>query len=301
MFDPDYDLFLQTVEAGSISAAARARGITTAAASKRLARLEDRLGARLVNRTTRRHILTSEGTDLFDTLLPLRMQLKAVEERIAGRGTTIAGPLRITAPTSFGRSHVVPCLPGFLARHPQVELTVLLSDEFIDLLDGGVDLAIRIGARIGTSLIGHRLATNHRVLCAAPSYLAEFGEPSSLDELAGHRLLATDSQLPWQLDGPGGTVQHHGTSHIRTNSSEVIRELALRGCGVALRSMWDVGEELASGYLTRVLPQYRGSQDVGIYAVHCQTPIVPAKVTAMIDHISANLQESEIKAIVSPQ
>lgn len=296
MFDPDYDLFLAIVEAGSISAAARARGMSTAALSKRLARLEERLCARLVHRTTRRLALTPAGQDLQDALLPLRTSLNAAEERISGRHTLVGGLLRITAPTSFGRMHVVPCLPAFLARNPDVELSIDLSDEFADLLDGSCDLAIRIGARIGAGLIGPRLGTSHRVLCAAPSYLAAFGEPASLGDLAGHRLLATTSQLPWQLDGPDGTVTHQGDSHIRTNSSEVVRELALGGCGIALRSLWDVGDALTQGALRRVLPRYQGSQDVGIFAVHAPTPAVPARLRALIDHLAAHLRTCETLA-----
>ena len=287
MFDPDYDLFVQIVAAGSISAAARERGLSVASLSKRLARLEDRLGVRLVHRTTRRLALTPQGQDLHDTLLPLRAALQSAEDRIAGRHALVSGPLRMTAPTSFGRMHIVPTLPAFLARYPEIDLAIDLSDEFVDLLDGRHDLAIRIGARIGSGLVGHRLGTSSRVLCAAPAYLARFGEPQELADLARHRLLATDSQLPWHLDGPEGTVVHHGTSHIRTNSSEVVRELALGACGIALRSLWDVSDALASGAVARILPQYEGSQDVGIYAVHAPAPAVPARVQAMIDHLKA--------------
>jgi DNA-binding transcriptional LysR family regulator len=290
MFDPDYDLFLAIVEAGSISAAARAQGASTGALSKRLARLEERLSARLVHRTTRRLALTPAGQDLHDALLPLRSSLKAAEERVNGRHAYVRGPLRLTAPTSFGRMHVVPNVPTFLAAHPDVRLQLDLSDEFADLLDGSCDLAIRIGARIGTGLVGHRLGTSHRVLCAAPAYLVAFGMPETLDDLRHHRLLATTSQLPWQLDGPEGTMTHHGQSHVRTNSSEVVRELALGACGIALRSLWDVHEALASGALQRVLPQYQGSQDVGIYAVHAPTPALPARIEAFIAHLGTHLQ-----------
>jgi DNA-binding transcriptional LysR family regulator len=292
MFDPDYDLFVQIVEAGSISAAARARGQSVASLSKRLARLEQRLGVRLVHRTTRRLALTVAGKDLHDTLLPLRAALAAAEDRVAGRHALVSGPLRMTAPTSFGRMHVVPCLPAFLARYPDVDLAIDLSDEFADLLDGRHDLAIRIGARIGAGLVGHRLGTSRRVLCAAPGYLATFGEPASLADLARHRLLATDSQLPWHLDGPEGTVVQNGQSHIRTNSSEVVRELALGGCGIALRSLWDVADALAAGALARVLPHYQGSQDVGIFAVHAPAPAIPARVRALVDHLAAHLADT---------
>jgi DNA-binding transcriptional LysR family regulator len=292
MFDPDYDFFLQIVEGGSISAAARGQGVSVAGLSKRLVRLEQRLGARLLHRTTRRLALTAAGQELFDTLMPLRASLAAAEDRIAGRHALISGPLRMTAPTSFGRMHIVPCLPAFLALHKDVDLTIDLSDEFVDLLDGRYDVAIRIGARMGTGLVSHRLGTSRRVLCAAPAYLASFGEPDSLAALARHRLLATDSQLPWQLDGPEGTVLLQGQSHIRTNSSEVVRELALGGCGIALRSLWDVTDALETGALRRLLPQYEGSQDVGIFAVHAPAPSIPARIRALVDHISANLAES---------
>lgn len=290
MFDPDYDLFIQIVEAGSISAAARQGTLSVASLSKRLARLEHRLRVRLVHRTTRHLALTPAGKDLYDTLLPLRASLTAAEDRIAGRNALISGVLRITAPTSFGRMHVVPCLPSFLAKHPQINLSVDLSDEYVDLLAGQHDLAVRIGTRIGAGLVGHRLGTSHRLLCAAPTYLAAHGEPACLADLANHRLLATDSQLPWQITGSEGAILMNGQSHIRTSSSEVVRELALGGCGIALRSIWDVGEALATGALVQVLPQYRGSEEVGIFAVHAAGPEVPARIRSLIDHMKSNLR-----------
>lgn len=293
MFDPDFDLFLGIVEAGSISQAARQRGLSTAAMSKRLARLEERLSVRLVNRTTRRLGLTPAGKDLHDALLPVRQSLQAAEERVSGRHAVLGGPLRITAPTSFGRMHVVPCLSPFLAANPDIALSVDLSDGFVDLLNGSCDLAIRIGAQIGAGLVGHRLGTSHRVLCAAPSYLAAFGEPTALADLRRHRILATTSQLPWHLDGPDGTVFFTGQSHVGTNSSEVVRELALGGCGIALRSLWDVGDALQQGGLRRVLPDYRGSQDVGIFAVHAPVPVLPARLTAFINHIATHMAAIE--------
>ncbi|MEP7221790.1 MAG: LysR substrate-binding domain-containing protein [Novosphingobium sp.] len=291
MFDPDYDMFLEVVAAGSISAAARARGASVASISKRLSRLEQRLGVRLAHRTTRRLSLTAAGSELADTLLPMRATLGAVEERLAGRGSDLSGPLSLTAPTSYGRMHVLPCLPGFLADYPEVELKVDLSDQYLDLLSGTYDLAIRIAAQIGPGLTGHRLATSSRVLCAASSYIDTFGAPESLGDLARHRLLAAEGQLPWHLDGPDGQIVCQGTSHVRTNSSEVVRELAIGGCGIALRSLWDVDGELANGSLRRVLPQFQGSQNVGIYAVHPATPNVPARVQALIEHLRRNLTD----------
>lgn len=285
MFDPDYGHFLDIVEAGSISAAARAKGVSTAALSKRLVRLEERLAVRLLHRTTRRLALTPAGEDLHATLLPVRAALSAAEERLSGKHELVKGLLRLTAPTSFGRMHLVPALPIFLQQFPDIDLQIDLTDEFVDLFDGTCDLAIRIGAQIGAGLVGRRLGTSHRVLCAAPAYLDEFGEPATLADLRHHRILATSAQLPWQLDGPGGTTQYNGQSHVLTNSSEVVRELALGGCGIALRSLWDVSEALQNGKLRRVLSSYQGSQDVGIYAVHAPMPTVPARLNRMIDHL----------------
>lgn len=289
MFDPDYDLFLDILAAGSISGAARERGASVASCSKRLVRLEQRIGARLVQRTTRRLSLTPAGKDLAETLLPMRAGIALAEQRISGRQSARGGPLRLTAPTSYGRIHVLPCLPAFLAAHPETELTIDLSDQYTDLLDGTYDLAVRIGAQIGAGLTAHRLATSGRVLCAAPGYLARHGTPQTLADLARHQLLAATGQLPWELDGPEGTVLWPGHSRVRTNSSEVVRELATGGCGIALRSLWDVSTELASGALVRVLPQYQGSQAVGIFAVHAPMPVVPVHLAALIDHLRANL------------
>jgi len=157
----------------------------------------------------------------------------------------------------MGALHILPCLPDFLAAHPKVELTIDLSDQYVDMLDGRYDIAIRIGTRIGPGL-------------------------------SGHRLLAAEGQLPWQLSGPDGTVLHSGKSYVHTNSSEVVRELAIGGCGIALRSLWDVADQLGKGTLRRVLPQYHGSQDVGIFAVHASAPVIPTHLQALVDHLAAH-------------
>lgn len=290
MMDPDYDLFVAIVAAQSLSAAARALGMSTASISKRLARLEERLGVRLIHRTTRRMTLTPQGHQLHADLQSIMLALKAAEDRITGRADVPSGPLRVTAPTSFGRLHVAPFLGAFLELHPHVALELDLSDGFTDLMSSRHDLAIRITAQVGAGLVSHRLATSRRVLCAAPAYLDRHGVPASLAALRDHALLAADGQLPWQLDGPGGLVTLSGQSAVRTNSSEVVRELALGGAGISLRSLWDVGSALASGGLVRILPDYEGSQDVAIFIVHTPMPRLPAAAQALIDFLQSCYQ-----------
>lgn len=289
--DPDYDLFLSIVAAGSISAAARgdpvsaAGRLSPASLSKRLARLEERLGVRLIHRTTRRMVLTPAGEMLHRDLLAITAALAEAEARIMGREDTPKGPLRITAPTSFGRMHLAPALAGFLAVYPGIALELDLSDDFVDLIASRYDVALRIAARVEGGLVAHRLVANRRVFCAAPGYLARRGTPERLADLARHDLLAAEGQMPWSLHGPAGPTTYAGTSIVRTNSSEVVREMALGGRGIALRSLWDVAPALASGALVRVLAAWEGSKEAALSLVHPPSPRVPAVVQALIGHM----------------
>jgi len=280
----DYELFVAIVEAGSLSAAGRRLRISPAMVSKRLARLEARLSATLVHRTTRRLLLTDVGQGFFEDARRIIDAVRAAEARVAGRIGQPGGQLRIAAPTSFGRMHVAPYLKDFLDRFPRIELSLDLDDGFIDLLDERIDVAIRIAAEPGGGLIGHRLAENRRILCAAPAYLAEHGSPSTLAELAEHRLLAAEHQLPWRLEGPEGPVNLDGASAVRTNSSEVARELTIAGLGIALRSTWDVGPALRDGSLVRILPLFSGATDVAIYAVQPRGSAAAPNARAFVDH-----------------
>lgn len=285
MMDPDYELFAAIVDEGGMAAAGRRLHISPAMVSKRLVRLEERLGARLIHRTTRRLALTPAGERLHEDLRGIFAALDAAERRISGAGAIASGPLRVTAPTSFGRMHVAPYLERFLTAHPRVALQIDLSDDFADLIESRADLAIRITADPGPGLTARRLATNRRILCAAPAYLDAFGTPETIADLKRHRLLAANGQLPWRLTGPRGPVSVEGVSHVRTNSSEVARELALAGAGIALRSLWDISEALARGELRQILPAHEGLADVGLFAVHLPQPNPPATITSFIDFL----------------
>lgn len=287
--DPDYLLFAAVVEAGSLSAAGRAMHISPAMMSKRLARLEARLGVRLVHRTTRRLMLTEPGERFHADVVGILATIREAEARVTGERHEPQGPLRVSAPTSFGRLHVAPYLGRFIAAFSRIDLELNLSDDFVDLVAERVDLAIRIAPEVPASLTAHRLATSRRILCASPAYLDRHGTPDTVGSLRRHRLLAAAGQLPWRLTDGRQRIQVDGTSYVRTNSSEIVRELAIAGIGVALRSLWDVGDILAAGGLVRVLPGWEGPRDLGIYAVHPRTPITSAAAEAFIGFLRDQL------------
>ena len=265
--DPDYALLARVVAAGSLSAAGREMGLSASMVSKRIGRLEARLGVQLLHRTTRRIALTEAGARFHGELVEILARLGAAEAALTGAAAGAVGPLSVSAPTSFGRLHVVPHLPAFLAAYPKVALRFDLSDAYVDLIGGRVDVAIRIAARVDAGLAAVRLAANARVVCAAPAYLAVHGAPGSPEDLARHRVLAAEGQMPWRLARGRREVVVDLPSAVATNSSEVVRELALGGAGVALRSLWDVGEALRDGRLVRVLPGWEGTRGAAIWTV----------------------------------
>jgi DNA-binding transcriptional LysR family regulator len=278
----DYTLFAAVIDAGSLSGAARILKLSPAMVSKRLAALEHRLGARLIQRTTRRLSLTDVGQSFHEQVLAILDAIAQAEAMVAGRAGAPSGRLRVSAPTSFGRMHVAPWLKGFLAANPAIMLDIDLTDHFVDLLAERVDVAIRIGLPPDSGLAANRLAPNRRLLCASPAYIESHGAPQEPADLERHGLLAAMGQLPWRLTGPGGPLVIQGESIVRTNSSEVVRELALAGAGIALRSTWDVAEQLRAGQLRQVLPDYEGTSDVGIYAVRPRADLTSPNVRAFI-------------------
>jgi len=283
----DMEIFARVVTSGSMSAAAREMGLSPAVVSKRIQRLEDRLGSRLLQRTTRQIALTESGQGYFERVVAILASVEEANNFVARRNTSARGTLKISAPTTFGRVHIAPHLGPFLAQHPELRLNLVLSDEFVDIVGESYDLAIRIGELEDSSLVARRLCDNHRFLCAAPSYLERMGVPETLDDLNTHHCLAASNQEVWKLEGPEGSVNHRVTSFVSTNSSEVVREALIAGIGIALRSTWDVGEQLRSGELKVVLPGYFASRNVAIHAVYPSRRFLPVKVRAFIDYLAA--------------
>lgn len=286
----DLALFLRVLDLGSISAAARSLDLSVAVASQRLKRLERELGVRLLHRTTRRLHATSEGAALAERGRVLVEDLEALTGEVRQSRTDAAGTLRMTASASFGRQYLSPLLPEFLARYPRVRISVDLSDAMQDLVSSGFDLAIRIGSLDDSSLVARKLATNRRVLCASPAYLAKHGAPLTPDDLTRHECLVLTGtqgrQDLWRMsDHNGRDVSVRVGGRFECNFGEVLRDAAVAGLGIALHSSWHVCEDLRTGRLKQVLAHYRIA-DSGIYAVMPQRRLVPLRVRAFGDFLA---------------
>lgn len=284
--DLDYDLFCRIVSTGSLTAAGRELHLSPAMVSKRLGRLETRLGARLIHRTTRKLTTTEVGQIFYEEATAILTQIASAEARVAGRADKPCGRLRIAAPSSFGRLHIAPHLATFLKTNPDVHIEILMDDAFVDLLDGRIDIAIRISQPPNPTYDVHLLTPNHRILCAAPTYIAEFGRPTKIEDLVHeHCLLATFNQSPWRLEGPNGLQIIDIKSRVTTNSSGGVREMAIAGMGIALRSTWDISEEIRSGKLIRILPKWGGAPNIGIYAIRPRATLMPVNVRVFIEYL----------------
>lgn len=281
----DLDVFAHVVTAKSMSAAGRELKLSPAVISKRIRRLEERLGVRLLQRTTRQLSLTEAGQGFYERVVSILSSIEDAEAWVASGAGQARGTLRVSAPTSFGRLHIAPHLKPFLDANPMVTVDLILSDSFVDIIAEGFDLAVRIADLQDSSLVAKRLAPNHRVLCAAPDYVAAHGIPASIEELSHHTLIAHNADQ-WRLDGPSGPVGVRVNGPLRTNSSEVVREALLAGVGIALRSTWDVGPELKTGQLVRVLPDYSVGKRVAVYAVYPSRRHMEQKVRVFVDYLA---------------
>jgi len=282
----DMEVFANVVSAGSMSGAAREMGLSPAVVSKRLQRLEERLGTRLLNRTTRQISLTEAGEGYYDRVVSILAGVEEAETYVGLGSSSARGVLKISAPTSFGRMHIAPNLIKFMKANKNLTLNLDLSDDYVDIVSSGIDLAIRIGELPDSTLVARKLAPVRRVLCATPRYLNHRGVPKRLEDLDHHALIAPHNQGPWKLEGNAGTLVYRPNSTLLTNSSEVVRETVIAGLGIALRSTWDIGQELEDGRLVRVLPEYSATKGLGIYAVYPSRNFLPAKVRLFIEYLA---------------
>lgn len=281
--------FVAVVDAGSFVGGADALQISKSVLSRVVSELEQRLGVRLLHRTTRRLSLTQEGGVFVERCRELLASLEAAETELTHHTGEVMGELRISAPVSFGLLQLAPLWPQFMARHPKLVLDITLSDRLVDLVDEGVDLAVRIAQLNSSSLVSRALATTRLVLCASPRYLAEHGSLAHPSELAQHpvfayKLLSTGEQ--WHFTGPEGPLAVRINPRMRSTSGDTCCEAALQHQGLVLQPSFIVGQHLASGALVEVLPQFR-STELGIYAVYPSRKQLAPKVRLMVDFLAA--------------
>jgi DNA-binding transcriptional LysR family regulator len=269
-----------------MSAAGRELGLSPAVISKRLSHMEERLGARLFQRTTRQLKLTEAGEGFFHKISGILDSIEEAEAFVSALNHKVGGLLRITAPISFAAEHIAPYLPEFLKRHPDLSMEFILRDEMVDIVGESIDLAIRIAELNDSSLGARKLAPCRRVMCATPEYLEKHGTPQTLAELQKHVCLTAGHRGVWKLMGPNSKTETvRTTSRLRTNCGLLVHEAHLQGMGIALRSTWAVSRELRSGKLRVVLPEYRENAGVAVYAVYPCRQYVPTKLKAFVDFL----------------
>jgi DNA-binding transcriptional LysR family regulator len=280
-------VFARIVGTGSLSAAARDLGMSPAVVSRRLAALEARLGVRLVNRTTRSLHLTDEGAAYYETCNRVLADIEEADAAVSAGRADPRGILRVALPAAFGNQHVAPLVPTFAERYPDVQLALSLSDRTVNVVEEGFDLAIRIADLADSSLAARKLAPNRRVVCASPAYLRKHGTPQVPADLARHNCLATDFAMNWDYRGPDGKPGSvRITGRYACDNWEVLREWAVAGLGVALKSTWDVRRHLEDGSLVSLFPGYTFATDVAIYAVYPHRRHLPAKTRAFIEFLA---------------
>jgi DNA-binding transcriptional LysR family regulator len=278
------ETFVSVASRGTLTAAAAAEGVAPAVVSRRLDALEARLGVKLLLRTTRRVSLTFEGSAYLEDCQRILRELGEAEASVSLGGVKARGHLRLSAPAGFGRKHVAPLIMPFLDAHPEVTVSLDLTDRLVDLVNEGVDCAIRVGELTDSSLVSMRLAENRRAVVASPAYLEKHGIPHTLADLARHNCLSLGQQRGWLFRQGEDTVSIKVNGLLECNDGAVLHEWALAGRGLAWRSMWEVGADLKSGALVSLLEAF-AAPPTGIHAVFPQRKFLPLRVRLLIDYL----------------
>lgn len=280
--------FTQLIRLGSLAATARELNLTPPAVSKRLAQMEQRLGVRLLNRTTRSISLTAEGELYLINARRILGEIEEMERQVSSSRAEPKGLLRVNAPLGFGRTHVCPVISSFVRRYPEVEVQLHLTDRPINLPDDAIDVAIRFGELPDSRLIARKIAANRRLLCAAPSYLEAFGQPETPKDLMQHNCIVlrqNDAAFGiWRLSRGKQTESVKVRGSLSTNDGEVALNWALDGHGILMRAEWNLASHLSSGRLVEVLSDYE-TPPADIYAVYLERLNLSAKVSFFIKHL----------------
>lgn len=282
-------VFAAVVETGSFAAASDRLDMSRAMTSKYVAHLEEHLGTRLLQRTTRKLTLTESGATYYERCVQILADISEAEEGALHLTEAPRGTLRLTVPVSFGILHMGPVISGYMKQYPDVKVDILVTDRRVDLLEEGLDMAIRIGSLSESGLVARKFASDRVVICGSPEYLRQHGTPKTPAELAQHNCLtysyaATGDE--WKMEGPDGhhTVKVSGS--LRATNGDLVKLAALGGVGLMRQPMFISGEDLRGGRLVEVLPEYRSSE-IGLYAVYPSRKHLSAKVRTFVDFIAS--------------
>lgn len=284
-------IFTRVVETRSFTAAARGLDTTTSAVSKRIARLEERLGVRLVERTTRRVSPTDAGVAFYERCARILAEIDDAEVAVARFGREPRGTLRVSVPVIFGELHIAPLIPDFAARFPEVRLDMSLSDRLVNMLEEGFDMSVRISSMNDSALVARKLAGAAGVVVASPAYLREHGTPKTPSDLSAHeciRYSLLTAQRDWRFHVRGRDVSIPVRSRLIVNHGGAIREAAIAGLGLARLPHFAVAHALRDGHLVTVLDEFIKT-DLGIFAVYPAGKQPRPTVRAFTDFLAAKL------------
>jgi DNA-binding transcriptional LysR family regulator len=286
-------IFVSVVQNGSLSSAGRQLGLSPASVSRHIGALEESLGCRLINRTSRKLTLTEAGEVYYAKVAEILQQIAEANDTVAQLQAQPRGTLRVHSRVLVGHLHVMPVLPEFLARYPEVTVDLAMSNRVIDVVEQNIDVDIRIGKLVDSSLVARKLAASERIVCAAPGYVESRPAIHSPADLAAHNCLTyriNVGRTVWRfLDAAGALQEIPVTGTFMTDNGYALRTAVLAGVGIALMPDWSVRDDLAAGRLRQLLPGYRVSHiefDNGIYAVFQKSKHMSAKVRAFIDYLA---------------
>jgi len=277
-------LFLRVAATNNISLAGQALGLSAAVASNHMNKLEESLQVRLVHRTTRKVSLTEEGKAFLPYAEDVIASVVSAHAALGFEANALQGTLRLTAPASFGRMHLIPALTGFIELHPSLNINLKLSDSIVDLVEGGFDIAIRNSKLKDSSLIARKLTSDSRILCASPDYLAKYGMPSSPEDLKDHQCLTLMGLDHWTFKGENGDMTIKAKGSLSADNGEAIRDACVNGLGITVCSKWIAFKQLQDKKLIEILEDYPLITETAIWAIYPSSRQVAPKIRAFIDY-----------------
>lgn len=290
----DIDLFVKVVKNKGFAAAARAAGMSPASVTTKINRLEEHYGVRLLNRTTRRVALTEEGKRFYEHCLRILSEIEEAEEQLVSGKNALCGSLKVSAPVDLGQQYIAPLLATFSETHPGLSIELELTDGMINLIEDGFDIGIRFGVLTDNRMVARKLSKNNRVVCASPEYLKKYGTPNTPEALSEHRCItmvrSSEALTQWHFKTTDSEISISINPALSTNNGAQLRQWAVAGYGIVLKSFWDVKEDIRSGKLVPLLEHYTqdfessglaGGADLNV--VYPSREYLPERVRAFID------------------